>query len=81
MNVAIYARVSTSDGREDTRNQLIELQQFAASQNWNIVAQYVDEEIGATADRPQFRQLLHDASRRRFDLILFWALDRMPYRA
>jgi DNA invertase Pin-like site-specific DNA recombinase len=31
---------------------------------------------GKTADRPQFEKLFNDASKRKFDLVLFWALDR-----
>jgi len=36
-----------------------------------------DYESGAKAGRPQFRQLFEDAARRKFDLVLFWALDRL----
>jgi DNA invertase Pin-like site-specific DNA recombinase len=38
--------------------------------------EYVDRASGKTADRPQFRKLFEDASRRQFDLVLFWSLDR-----
>ena len=34
MRAAIYARVSTADGRQDTENQLAELRQFANTQDW-----------------------------------------------
>jgi len=35
--VAIYGRISTSDGRQEVDNQLNELRQFAARQDWEIV--------------------------------------------
>lgn len=73
--VAIYARVSTD--KQDTENQALQLRDFAAKQGWQITREYVDYETGAKADRPQFRQIFEDASRRKFDLLLFWALDRL----
>src|SRR5262249_23622542 len=53
--------------------------EFAAKQGWQIVYEYVDYETGARSerDRAEFRRMFEDASRRRFDLVLFWALDRL----
>ncbi len=76
MTTALYARVSTSDGRQDADNQLLELRRFAASQNWEIVSEYIDHESGSKAERPQFRQLLKDAAQHKFDVVVFWSLDR-----
>ena len=76
MVAAIYARVSTADGRQETENQLVQLRQFAETQGWEIVREYVDQESGSRSDRPEFRRLFDDASRRRFDVVLFWSLDR-----
>jgi DNA invertase Pin-like site-specific DNA recombinase len=76
MIAALYARVSTSDGRQEVDNQLLELRRFAASQNWEIVREYVDHESGGTAERLHFRQLLKDAAQCKFDVVLFWSLDR-----
>jgi DNA invertase Pin-like site-specific DNA recombinase len=73
---AIYARVSTSDGRQEVENQLAELRRFASSQGWDITGEYVDHESGGSADRAEFKRLFQDASRRKFDVALFWALDR-----
>jgi DNA invertase Pin-like site-specific DNA recombinase len=77
MKIAVYARVSTKDKGQDSENQLAQLREFAAKQSWTIYREYVDHESGAKADRPEFRQMLEDASRRKFDLLLFWALDRL----
>jgi DNA invertase Pin-like site-specific DNA recombinase len=75
--IAIYGRVSTDDGRQDATNQLIELREFAERSGWEIVHEYVDRASGKTSERPQLRRMFDDAAKRRFDLVLFWALDRL----
>jgi len=77
MKTALYARISTKDGRQDTENQLTALRQFAVTQGWTVTAEYIDRESGGTADRDAFQQMFADASRHRFDLLLFWSLDRL----
>jgi DNA invertase Pin-like site-specific DNA recombinase len=76
MRVALYARVSTKDKRQDTANQLDQLRQFAATQGWTIVHEYVDRATGKHSDREEFQKLFQDASQRKFDVVLFWSLDR-----
>jgi DNA invertase Pin-like site-specific DNA recombinase len=76
MNVALYARVSTKDRGQDTENQLSQLRTFAATQGWTVVHEYVDRVTGKHSDREQFKRLFKDASERKFDLVLFWSLDR-----
>ena len=76
MRVALYARVSTKD-KQDTENQLRQLRQFAASQHWSIVHEYVDRTSGKRSDREQFQKMFAAASRREFDILLFWSLDRL----
>jgi DNA invertase Pin-like site-specific DNA recombinase len=75
MKIAIYSRVSTL--KQDTENQLVQLREFASKQGWEITRVYVDYESGAKADRAEFQQMFADAAKRRFDLVLFWALDRL----
>jgi predicted site-specific integrase-resolvase len=77
MRIAIYARVSTKDKGRDTGNQLVQLREFASKQGWLIVREFVDRETGSKSDRAQFQAMFEDASRRQFDLLLFWALDRL----
>jgi DNA invertase Pin-like site-specific DNA recombinase len=76
--VAIYARVSTDDKGQDPENQLRELRAWCDHAGHAIVAEYVEHESGGKS--PDYRKRLaavfEDASRRRFDLLLFWALDR-----
>jgi DNA invertase Pin-like site-specific DNA recombinase len=76
VRAAIYARVSTADRGQEVENQLTELQRFAASQGWEIAGEYFDHETGKHAERVRFRVLFADATKRRFDVVLFWALDR-----
>lgn len=77
MKTAIYARISTRDGRQDAENQLRQLRKFAASQRWRIVNEFVDKASGKRGDREQFQKMLSAASRREFDVLLFWSLDRL----
>jgi DNA invertase Pin-like site-specific DNA recombinase len=77
MQAAIYARVSTKDGRQDVENQLRQLRGFALSQQWTVVHEYIDHASGKRSDREQLNQMLDGASRREFDVLLFWSLDRL----
>jgi DNA invertase Pin-like site-specific DNA recombinase len=77
MKIAIYARVSTRDKGQDTENQLVQLREFAAKQGWTVFREYVDHESGGKSDRAQFQRMFEDASKRHFDLLLFWSLDRL----
>jgi len=75
MRAAIYARVSTSD--QDCGMQLRELREYALRRGWEIVGEYVDTGwSGAKASRPQLDRLMQDASKRSFDAVLVYKLDR-----
>jgi DNA invertase Pin-like site-specific DNA recombinase len=76
LRTALYARVSMKDKRQDTENQLSQLRQFCDSQGWTVAGEYVDRASGKRSDREQFQKLFEDASQRKFDVVLFWALDR-----
>ena len=75
--VALYARVSTKDKRQDTENQLAQLRQFCEVQGWDVVHEYVDRATGKNSDREQFKAMFIAASRRECDVIVTWALDRL----
>ena len=75
--LALYARVSTKDGRQDTENQLIALRDYCYKQGWQIVAEYVDHDSGGHSKRPYFQQMFRDARAGKFDLVFFWSLDRL----
>jgi len=76
IKVGIYGRVSTSGKGQDTENQLLVLREFCNSMNYHIVNEYVDEKSGGTDNRPAFKQMFDDASKRKFDVVIFWSLDR-----
>ena len=77
MRIAIYARVSTKDKGQDTENQLAQLRQFVLAQGWTIYSEYVDQMYAKRGDnRLEFQRLFRDAEMRRYDLALFWSLDR-----
>ena len=76
---ALYARVSTTNG-QDPENQLLALREVAERQGWTIVTEYVDNGISGAKgreQRPEFDRLWKDASRRRFDLVMAWSIDRI----
>src|SRR5271169_959535 len=75
MKCGIYVRVST--GKQETDNQFSQLQAFALSQGWVVVAVYADQLTGKHSDREQFQRMFRDASKRVFDVLLFWSLDRL----
>ncbi|MDP9485381.1 MAG: recombinase family protein [Actinomycetota bacterium] len=79
VKVAIYLRVSKDDGSQEPDNHLLQLRGFC--KGWDgheLVTEYVDRESGTRGrrERTGFDRVFADAARRRFDVLLFWALDR-----
>src|SRR5262249_12350271 len=75
---AIYVRVSTD--KQTIENQQRQLRQIAKRRGWEIVEEYHDAGISGAKGRdkrPGLDQMLKDASRRRFDLVMAWAIDRI----
>jgi DNA invertase Pin-like site-specific DNA recombinase len=76
MRIALYVRVSKKDLNAD--NQLHDLRTFAATQGWEIVTEYIETVTGSgLKERKQFDRMMLEASQRKFDLLLFWRLDRL----
>jgi DNA invertase Pin-like site-specific DNA recombinase len=76
--VALYTRVSTD--HQTTENQERELRAVVERMGWTIVDIYRDEGVSgakARADRPAFDALCKDATRRRFDMVMAWSVDRL----
>jgi DNA invertase Pin-like site-specific DNA recombinase len=79
MRIALYARVSTKDRGQDHENQLRELREFVSrkkADGWQVVEEFIDRASGKTSDRPAFQRMFEQASRKEFDLLVFWSLDR-----
>ena len=74
--VALYARVSTSNGQQDPEMQLRELREFAEHRGLSVIGEYVDRMTGSKESRPSLNRLMADASQRKFDVVLVWKLDR-----
>jgi hypothetical protein len=73
---ALYIRVSTVDQHPET--QLHDLHQFASQRGVQIVQEYTDHGFSGTkARRPALDQLMEDARRRKFDVLIVWSIDRL----
>ncbi len=56
---------------------MIALREYCRKQGWEIAGEYVDHETGGTSKQPHFQRMFADARARKFDLVLFWSLDRL----
>lgn len=78
IRAALYLRVST--GEQTTDNQRRELEEAAARHGWEVVAVYEDAGVSGAKGRdarPQFDRMLKDATRRKFDVLGAWSVDRL----
>ena len=78
IRAAVYLRVSRDD--QTTENQRLVLARVAGHRGWEIVHAYEDQGISGAKgrdQRPAFDQMLKDAVRRRFDILLVWSIDRL----
>jgi DNA invertase Pin-like site-specific DNA recombinase len=73
--VALYLRVSTVDQHPET--QLHDLRAMALQRGFQIVQEYTDRISGTKARRPGLDELLRDARRGRFQVVMVWASDRI----
>lgn len=70
-------RVSTD--KQLIEHQVRELRQVAQRRGWDVVETYTDEGISGAKrrdKRPGLDAMLNDASRRKFDILMVWAIDR-----
>lgn len=75
MKAAFYARVST--GHQDPENQVLKLRDAIGQAGHFLASEYVDVESGKIAGRRQFQQMMHDARRRKFDVLYFFSFSRL----
>ena len=74
MKLALYARVSKA-GDQTAENQLIQLRKWAASQEYEIEGEYVDE-TSSRDTRPQKEIVLCKLRDRTIQGVAFVSLDR-----
>ena len=75
---AIYTRVSTKD--QTVENQLIVLKEVAKLKGYKVVKEYTDEGVSGAKGRDKrtgFDTLIKDATKKDFDIILSWSVDRL----
>ena len=78
MRCSIYSRVSTNN--QTTDNQVQVLREVAKLKGYTIVGEYTDEGISGAKGRDVrtgFDTLIKDATRKKFDIILTWSVDRL----
>jgi DNA invertase Pin-like site-specific DNA recombinase len=73
-NVAIYTRVSTDEQKTDL--QLMDLKEYVRKRGYTIYDIYEDIISGAAKERESLDQLMDDAKKRKFDIVLVWKFDR-----
>jgi DNA invertase Pin-like site-specific DNA recombinase len=76
--VALYLRVSTKG--QSVENQRRDLESVAARSGWEIVSVFQDAGISGAKGRdkrPGFDRLLKAATRREFEVIAAWSVDRL----
>ena len=77
MKVAIYVRVSTI--QQTTENQLLELYEICERNDWSVEEEYNETVSGTKGvnDRKELERILMDASRKKFDKVVIWSVDRL----
>ena len=78
MKAVIYARYSSDNQREESiEGQIRECTEYAERNGITVLSSYIDRALSArTADRPEFQRMIADSSRKLFDVVLIWKLDR-----
>ena len=77
MRVALYARVSTFDDRQDPENQLRRLREFASARGFEVFDEYVDRASGADPNRPALTAMMEAARKGRVGAVAIVRLDRI----
>ena len=72
---AIYVRVSTAE--QETDLQEAELKEYCERRGWSYALYRDHGQSGAKQDRPALNAMLSDLRKRKFDVLVVWALDRL----
>jgi DNA invertase Pin-like site-specific DNA recombinase len=82
LRAALYIRVSTfkksspDSFQQNPEVQIAPLEQLCRARDWELRTCYSDRSSGANSNRPQYKQLMEDARKGLFDVIVVWSLDR-----
>jgi site-specific DNA recombinase len=81
VKAAIYVRVSTEEQAQSGYSinaQIEKLVGYCRLNGWEIAGQYVDDGYSAKdLQRPNIQRLIADAREKKFNLVLFYKLDRL----
>jgi len=72
---AIYVRVSTVE--QETDMQETELREYCSRRGWETILYPDHAQSGAKQNRPALNSLLSDLRKRKIDVVVVWALDRL----
>jgi len=77
MKIGVYVRASTQ--QQTTENQLLELYEVCERNDWTIVDEYNETVSGTKGvnDRKELDRMLKDASRKKFQKVVVWSVDRV----
>ena len=78
MNVVVYARYSSHNQNEQSiEGQLEYCRNYAKQHNYTIIGEYIDRaQSGTNDDRPEFLKMIEDSSKKTFEGVLVYQLDR-----
>lgn len=74
IRAAAYLRVSTD--KQDHANQRPDVLRLAEVRDYDVTDRIFEETESAAKKRPVFEAMMTEARRHRFDVLLFWSLDR-----
>ncbi len=77
-NAVIYARYSSDKQTEQSiEGQLRYCYDYAKLHGYNVVGEYIDRATSGTNDnRPEFQRMISDSSKKQFQFVIVWKLDR-----
>ncbi len=79
INVAVYTRVSTDNGKQDTQRQVDELKEHSLKMGYVVVQVYEERISGVkkNGDRPVLMKMLEDSKSGLFEKVLVWEISRL----
>ncbi|KAA0547543.1 recombinase family protein [Bacillus sp. BGMRC 2118] len=81
MKAALYIRVSTDEQAKEgysIASQKDRTLKFVESQGWELHDFYIDDGYSAkNLNRPEIQRLMKDATEKKFDVVVFYKLDRL----